>query len=360
MILLSKRPSFTGCLCFLFLFVMFPALNAQIWEKEEKAFQRVDQLRQKVRHRADSLSKGRFGAIDKLLTNRYMTGNYDPLYIRRPDEKWTVRSRLNVSGARINALAMDADTRMESEMRADYKATASITVSYLGLAAGIALNPMALVGKYKDYEFNLNSYNNRFGFDVIYQNAKRFEGWYKMGNDKKINADKGAMSEKSFNVNAYYAFNFRHFSYPAAFSQTYIQKRSAGSLLAGISCEWQEIKHRFDEEGDVYKLKANNFSIGAGYGYNWVPSGRWLIHFSSIPTFIVARYDRIKINDETHKMKNKFPELILTARGAVVYNFRRYFLGVSMVYNFSKIGDDDHLELRHKKWRSRAFIGLRI
>lgn len=37
------------------------------------------------------------------------------------------------------------------------------------------------------------------------------------------------------NLTGYYTFNHRRFSYPAAFTQSYIQRRSAGSWLAGIS-----------------------------------------------------------------------------------------------------------------------------
>ena len=36
-------------------------------------------------------------------------------------------------------------------------------------------------------------------------------------------------------LNAYYAFNGRRFSYPAVFSQSWMQKRSCGSLMLGAS-----------------------------------------------------------------------------------------------------------------------------
>ena len=107
--------------------------------------------------------------VDSALTARYYQnkGDIDSTYITRPKTKWTVRARWNVSGAKIEAEGIDYGNHFKSEMMADYKSTLSLAVSYLGVSLSAALNPAKLMGKYKDFELNLNSYGKRFGFDSI-------------------------------------------------------------------------------------------------------------------------------------------------------------------------------------------------
>ncbi|WP_155941835.1 hypothetical protein [Prevotella sp. AGR2160] len=42
----------------------------------------------------------------------------------------------------------------------------------------------------------------------------------------------------------------------------------------------------------------------------------------------------------TRKIRNHFPDVIITGRGAAVYSWRNKFAGATMVLNFSTIGDD--------------------
>jgi hypothetical protein len=55
-----------------------------------------------------------------------------------------------------------------------------------------------------------------------------------------------------------------------------------------------------------------------------------------------------------------FPEAIITGRGAVVRQMGNKFLGMSMVFNFTNIGNEENLALHNIKWRIRMFYGLRL
>ena len=94
--------------------------------------------------------------VDSLLSLRYHKGNIDTAYITRPATKWTVTARLNVSGAKIEAKGIENGLHFNSEMKADYKSTISLAVSYLGFSLSAALNPAKLMGKYRDFELNFN------------------------------------------------------------------------------------------------------------------------------------------------------------------------------------------------------------
>ena len=333
------------------LFVM-PNADAQIFKRFKRARQKADSLY--------LANKEKIDAVDSMLTVKYHRINYDTAYLQRPQTKWTLKGRVNITGARFKIRSMQNDMPVKANITADHKATASLSISYLGITVGGALNPAALAGRYKDFEINLNSYSNRYGFDIITQNAKRFDGWIKLGNQPKIKPEDGTIKARSFNINGYYVFNYRKFSYPAAFTQSYIQKRSAGSLLVGTSMEWQTLKRSAEDILQSYKLKTFNFALGAGYGYNYVPDRRWLFHASALPAFVISGTQKLDVNGDKEKINSGIPQFILTARGSAVYNIKNYFAGTSFVFNYSKAGKSDHVQVNHNKWLLRTFAGLRF
>ena len=305
--------------------------------------------------------------IDSILTLNYRKGNVDTAYITRPETKWTVTARMNVSGAKIEAEGIDRSTlapgssangqHFKAEMEADRKATLSVGVSYLGLSLSASLNPAKLMGKYRDFELNFNSYGRRFGFDIVYQDAKNFTGWHDHEGMERIELPDGLLKVKTLNVNAFYVFNSRRFSYPAAFSQSYIQRRSAGSFLLAASGMGQHATLDWEQE---MQLKMTNIGIGAGYGYNYVPGQGWLLHISALPTFIVYSNTSMTFGDTRVPLHYHFPEAIITGRGAVVRQWGNKFLGLSMVFNFTNIGHEESLAIHNIKWRIRTFFGLRL
>lgn len=298
-----------------------------------------------------------FQRIDSVLTENYRTVKYDTAYIVRPQTKWTVIARLNVSGALIETEGIDNGQHYQSEMEANSKATLSLGVGYQGFTLSLALNPAKLMGKYNDYELNFNCYRRNFGFDVIYHDAKNFTGWYDQEGMERVELPDGMLHVQTLNVNVYYAFNNHRFSYPAAFSQSYIQRRSAGSFLLAASGMGQRATLDW-EEGQ--KLKMTNIGIGAGYGYNYVPHQGWLLHISALPTFIVYNNASMTFGGSHMDLKYHFPEVIITGRGAVVRQWGNKFLALTMVYNFTNIGNKNDFSIYNTKWRIRTIFGVRI
>ncbi len=298
-----------------------------------------------------------FQRFDSVMTEKYRKGDIDTAYIMRPRTKWTVKARFNLSGATIESEGIDNGQHFKSEMTADYKSTLSMGISYLGISLNTALNPAKLLGKYNDYELNINSYGNRFGWDFIFQNAHNFTGWHDHEGMERIELPADMLSVKTLNLNAYYAFNGRRFSYPAAFSQSYIQRRSAGSFLLAASGMGQQAKLDWNQK---MELKMTNIGMGAGYGYNYVPAQGWLLHISGLPTFIVYSKTSMTFGDNRVPLHYHFPEVIITGRGAVVRQRGNKFYGLSMVYNFTNIGNEESLALHNQKWRIRAFFGFRL
>mgnify|MGYP002624486000 CR=1 FL=1 len=117
----------------------------------------------------DTLHKG-----DSLLMQRYRRSNIDTMYIQRPQTKWTLTGRINMSGATLDAEGKNNDVSFKSVIRADYKSTVSLGVNYLGISFALSVNPAKMMGKYNDFELNFSTYGNRYGVEFMYQDAHSF------------------------------------------------------------------------------------------------------------------------------------------------------------------------------------------
>lgn len=331
----------------------------------EKRKQRYMRRHLKIQKRLARYDRQLFRG-DSLLAANYHKVKYDTAYIGRPDARWTIKYRGNLSGADMRTTSVTDGVENRSRVTADCRGTLSMAVAYRGLGLGVAVNPAKFAGKCKDFEYNLNSYSNRYGFDVVFLSSKTYHG-YKAADAERIDIHKGQISQNALNLNFYYAFNYRRFSFPAAFSQSYIQKRSAGSWMIGASFDGSKT-----ELNDM-TIRLNEFAVGAGYAYNLVIARHWLCHLSALPTMTIYSHDYTKTltsADEDnapsatstvrHDMKYHFPSAIITGRGAVVYSWRNKFAGATAVYNYSVAGNEDHLQVRRNKWRVRMFFGFRF
>ena len=101
-------------------------------------------------------------------------------------------------------------------------------------------------------------------------------------------------------IDGFYMFNGKHFSYAAAYDQSVIQLRSAGSLMVGLM--WYQTSLDYSSRlnalfiqalGGVGRIKIHEGSLGVGYAYNWVPVKKLLINVTAMP--MVALYNRTKI-----------------------------------------------------------------
>jgi hypothetical protein len=132
----------------------------------------------------------------------------------------------------------------------------------------------------------------------------------------------GDVKMKMANLAGYYVFNHRRFSYPAAFTQSYIQRRSAGSWLAGISYQGgtiettDDLKARSPKSPDI-QIRIGHIGIGGGYGYNLVLGQKWLLHLSILPTFVVYNYNKLTVNGERREAKQRDYESRVAERYAI-------------------------------------------
>ena len=302
--------------------------------------------------------------MDSVLAARYYRIPYDTNYVIRPEGSLTLKVRLNQTGNSFHAKGTVNGIHSKADLSTSHKTTVSIGASYRGISAALAINPAKMSGAYKDYEFNLNYYSSRISLDFSYQRSESLTGDVERdGALSRLESDDVTL--KIANIAGYYCFNHRHFSFPAAFNQSYIQRRSAGSWLAGISYQGgsikttDELKARSTNAPDI-SIDLGHVGIGGGYAYNWVLGRRWLIHFSMLPTFVVYSRNKFTVNGERKRAQHMRFNMLFNERAAIVHNFSsRYFAGFTLVMNNS-VFDDDAVIVNQNKWRARAFLGMRL
>ena len=104
------------------------------------------------------------------------------------------------------------------------------------------------------------------------------------------------LKREGYGLDAYYIFNHTHYSQAAAYCFSKYQKRSSGSLLAGIYLSHQDVVmdmsvlspklRRYLPNSDTdYRFRYRDFGFLVGYGYSWVFHHGWLYNITFAPSF---------------------------------------------------------------------------
>lgn len=308
------------------------------------------------------------GQTGDFLSRLYNRVNYDTAYIGRPvGTKWTIKLRTILLWQNFHTKGIYEDTEFASSLRTDLKPKLNMQVGYMGIAIGGGVSFNKLIGREdRDFDFKLNMYGKKFGFEFGLSGISSLHGTYTIKFDNynfTFNLPEDFVEQVTMTLNFYYAFNNKKFSYPAAFTQMFIQKKSAGSLLAGGELYVNAISIGDSiQETELYKLTNATLGIGVGYGYNLVLPHDWLLHLSCLPYLVVdggATLRNYGEGEET-RIRTEFPEVFLTARGAIIHNFNaRWFAGITMQLNYSNV-NSKKMTNNNMQWQAIGFAGMRL
>lgn len=201
-------------------------------------------------------------------------------------------------------------------------------------------------------EFNLSLYSSMLGADLVYI---KNTGDFKISRiDGFGDVNIGKPTFNAFNtytacVNAYYVFNHTRFSYPAAFAQSTVQRRSCGSWILGLRFDKQkitfdhtklpgELLHPVSTNGiplvdnlKFNKINYRNYTISGGYAYNWVFARNCLLSASLVPAVGYKQAKGERISGEEFWMNIKNLNVDFITRLGLVWNNSVWFAGASFV-----------------------------
>ena len=232
----------------------------------------------------------------------------DRNYIDIPDRPWqiVVKNNMNQSVVKMKTSGEAGGMPYSAEpyLKTEMSQYIGLWVGYRGHGMGYTKMIKGKKGGYlsvattgKNYGLNLriHTFENdhpRFDLnsDLIPEDSK--DDWQQMSLKEPIKV-------RSLIADGYYMFNGKHFSYAAAYKHSLLQKRSAGSLMAGAMYYQGHIDYASNMNADlVYlmhglgKIKLWQGSVGVGYTYNWVPARGWIVNVMAMPMLTVV--NRIK------------------------------------------------------------------
>lgn len=333
----------------------------------------------------------------------------DRRYIDAPEKPWRiiVRGSVNqsiVSMTTVGTMAGEAYSA-KPHLKTEPSRYVGLWAGYRGCGLGYTANVGGDKGSYltfsatgrvyganiRIHSFENNSPNFDLNSDLIAEKDKDEWGEVKLTNPIKV---------RTVIADAYYLFNGKRFSFAAAYSQSKLQKRSAGSLLAGAMYYNGQIDYASDSNADLIymmhglgRVKLWQGSVGVGYAYNWVPCRGLLISGMAMPMLTLVNrikaygygtnieqlmedptfwdkdisndawdewfYGNVRIASMGDKTFNSGMTVNFDARLSVTYNFGRYFVGAyGQFSNMRYHHDSSHGYLND--WYINTSIGLRL
>ena len=345
-------------------------------------------------------------------------------YIEVPEKPWRVMLRYKENAVdvdftqSIDILATNEHSDWNLCFEPPIASSVGFWVGYRGTGFSFAKSLTKNAGRY----YSVSSTGTKYGFNFRLrrfntQDAKFSATDYENGQTTgKYDTDVKMPLPvwiRSVYINGYYVFNGRRYSQAAAYNQSVIQRRSAGSFLVGAtwyqsSFDYADIKNAlFMIIGHgIYRIKVHQANLGIGYGYNWVPLRGLVVNAMAMPT--VSVYNRVKAykyetnydlspkepvdnygdwnkveriwdNGKTHKpiemltesnqqfdyweiepeVSNSMFKINLDLRLGIAYNWSNYFIGIQAQYNNFNY-KSDHSKVNIYDAYARVAFGVRL
>ena len=343
----------------------------------------------------------------KTLIDSSAVATVDRRYIEQPKPAWAIEARgtLNQSTLKMETTWEDPEegnTNLWAKSKNGLSTSAGLWLGYrgygfgyskeFGQTSGSTLSFGAMGGSF-GINLRISSYNS--DMPDLYIDGIKLTSYVE--DDDRL---EDPIKVRTLFLDGYYMLNGKHFSYAAAYDNSLIQRRSAGSVVVGGMYCHSRADYSADSnwlltalmEG-VGKVKFSQGSIGAGYAYNWVPARGWLVSAMAMPMLTLYNrtteymYDfefanpnvkdwdalsedeafdwifdddtKFTAVDETAVKSNNKVKLNFDARLSVVYNFDRFYLRVYGYYNQFRYGND-FVSGRVTDWTANASLGFRF
>lgn len=356
---------------------------------------------------AEASAKDFFKKLKHRLDSSALRG-VDTTYVGLPRKKWSISYNTNVDQMRLTISAATKDNSSqiplcyEMYMKIRQKATTSMGLwaGYRGFGFGYSLSLTGNEGTNisvgiasRAYGLNARFYRFKhdtplFGIENMTMNGEPVhddrlsEREYFMPNPMTITA---------LVIDGYYIFNRKRFSHAAAYSQSTLQLRSAGSPIVGLMFYYQKYDPNLNIATplnpdsnvgamllltrDITTFKVYQGSIGAGYTYNWVPARGWVINLTAMPVLTllnrltVHEYDTkvggsvadksqyVYLVDQGEKSHGGRVKLNADVKAAVCYWLKDwYFMASGQVHYFRS--NYDPVTTTYFDWSGKACVGF--
>ena len=252
---------------------------------------------------------GRIQELQQYLDAR-ARARVDSNYIEVPEKPWRVILRLKETAVDVdydNSIRAGTDNRLDWNLCFTPPTSASVGfwAGYRGLGLSYATSLVKNAGRHFSFgatgaKYGFNFRLRRFNTDETTLTSKTILDGKMAGESKEDGQLNAPVWIRSVYINGYYVFNGRRYSQAAAYNQSVIQRRSAGSFLLGAT--WYQSSFDYSNKknaemillsNNVNRIQLHQANIGFGYGYNLVPFRGFVINAMAMPT--LSFYNRVKV-----------------------------------------------------------------
>lgn len=309
----------------------------------------------------------------------------DLSYVRPYQRPWTFNISIRQFGTNLHTTTKNGS---RASLNAGTKSNLKFKLAYRGY--GLSYSHELANGT--EREFSLSKRGPVYGLEFRRYQSTSFSGSvrgdssYNVHEPFAYNIEKGSIHKKSYELNGYYVFNHKTFSYPAAITSTVRQVRSCGSPVLGmtfysttITASDTLMSYYWD---DIRKVRIRQFSIGGGYAYNYVfgHNSCFLLHVSAMPMLSIYRRNKLftahSLNNieedsflDIDLYKNYFNSLSdrnntikLTAllRASFHYSWKDFIVGYRISSNRTDVGSSSKFRATINDWNGELYWGYRF
>lgn len=278
------------------------------------------------------------------------TGKVDPDYIKTCYNDLVVRVFSANKNNFIQFHDQNEEVRLKYRPNDYYNLGIGFNYKWFGLKIGTKIPMLSgddhRYGKTTSFGLQSYIYSRKFTLDILgiktrgyYLSELEEEGLEIPGLEQYYT--RRDLITSNFGINFNYVVNHRRFSYKAAFKQTDIQLKSAGSMIYGggvylITVEADsafvpsEIGNQYFANGRLQNnFEAYTLNANLGYAYSLVPSKNWIITGSYLFSLgLQQNMWHFTGEDTDHQLKFSWSSAFQLSAG---HYFPNFYLGASIV-----------------------------
>lgn len=326
-------------------------------------------------------------------TNNYLRKGIDTTYIDLPEHSWRFAATAASTGINTNITSTQPDEQWSLLNSAAPSLDLGFYAGYRGIGFGYSWDVLHAYSRHLSFSFG----SKYLGIDFSLQKTGDFSTNIAYNNDVLGNLGSNLMTVSNANLNVWYALNAAHYSHNAAVKQSYIQKKTAGSLLLHLSymshqIHFNDTLHLIGPEGQdpiallpalmsgMTGMTTRQVAVGLGYGINYTPNkGKVVLHASAAMMLVCYSVNHIMYyvpDSLAEKLPSTEPMFVLRSavpvhvtgnvRAAVSWEINRWVhlsawaTGAHIRFRSAAAAEGNTLLLSNWSWKAQLTFGVRV
>lgn len=327
--------------------------------------------------------------------DNYLMRDIDTAYIRLPEHSWRAAFTSGTSGVNFSIHSTSTVDALPEPLtlslynRTPLSVDLGFNVGYRGFGFGYSWDVLHAYARRISFSFG----SKFIGLDFSLQtntNVRTDVGVNGLPLPSLSHDNKTSIMNSKLNI--WYALNAAHYSHNAAVKQSFIQTKTAGSLLLHMSYMASQVAFSDSvivEEAGIPTLQAlmsgvssmttRQVAVGIGYGINYTPNhGKVLLHASAAAMLVCYSVNHIgyylpdsliaELPGEPMYVLHPAAPVHVTGnvRAAVSWEINRWVhlsawaIGDNIRFRSEKTANDNELSLSSWSWKVQMTVGVRL